>query len=192
MRILLIALALATAGFSHEPSDSWILIDGNNSTVHMSGDTLDLDHAQRAVGKGRGLCFSRDGKTWIISDGKIVARAFALTQPTTELGKKQGELGAKQGALGARQGELGARQGELGRRMGELAGRGAEQETAALEKEMDKLGRKQEELGRQQEALGHQQEILGKQQEAAARVMEAKMKELIEQAVAAGLAKPAP
>jgi len=51
------------------------------------------------------------------------------------------------------------------------------------------MGKKQDELGRQQDALGKQQGELGKQQEKLGREAEVKLKSLLDDAIAKGLAR---
>jgi len=86
-------------------------------------------------------------------------------------GATQEELGELQEALGDLQGKLGELQGEAGGQQGAIGG-------------------KQGELGAQQEKLGEQQEKLGEEQARLAEEASRKMKALIDNALAKGLAKP--
>lgn len=130
------------------------------------------------------------------------------------LGAKQGALGAQQGKLGAQQGNLGSKMGDLGREHAKLAtlqvslamSDGAEADRkradidrqasqldarqAELSKQQEALGRQQEALGSQQEVLGKQQEELGRRQQAASDQADARMRQLIDQAIARGVAQP--
>ncbi len=86
-------------------------------------------------------------------------------------GATQEELGNLQGALGELQGKLGELQGKAGERQGAI-------------------GAKQGELGARQGKLGEQQEKLGEQQERLAKDASQKMKGLLDNALAKGLARP--
>ncbi|MGO8732743.1 MAG: M56 family metallopeptidase [Terriglobia bacterium] len=86
-------------------------------------------------------------------------------------GGTQEELGSLQGALGELQGKLGEIQGKAGERQGEI-------------------GAKQGELGARQGKLGEQQGKLGEQQARLAKEASRKMKGLLDEALAKGLAQP--
>jgi beta-lactamase regulating signal transducer with metallopeptidase domain len=86
-------------------------------------------------------------------------------------GATQEELGELQGALGNLQGKLGEIQGKVGERQGEI-------------------GAKQGELGERQGKLGEQQGKLGEQQARLAKEASKKMKALLNNALAKGLAQP--
>jgi beta-lactamase regulating signal transducer with metallopeptidase domain len=136
------------------------------------------------------------------------------------LGEKQGRLGEEQGRIAAQQGEFAARQAELAGKAAELAARRAafaadtrSGESAATldarQRELDAaraaldqqqpdvagqqaaMGARQAELGRQQAALGKQQEALGRRQQEASAKAEKQMAQLLEEAVAKGLAQKA-
>lgn len=130
------------------------------------------------------------------------------------LGTQQGALGAQQGAFGMQQGVLGTKQAEIAGRQAALAGReqsantAAERrtvddarrqldaETRALEAQMRALDVKMRELDqpmrdldRDMKALSAQMETLGREMEEASRRAEAQMLELIDRAIASGLAE---
>jgi beta-lactamase regulating signal transducer with metallopeptidase domain len=86
-------------------------------------------------------------------------------------GATQGELGELQGALGDLQGKLGEIQSKAGEQQGEL-------------------GAKQGELGERQGKLGEEQGKLGEQQARLAEELSKKMKALLDNALAKGLAQP--
>ncbi len=151
---------------------------------------------------------------------KILKPQRALGKQQGALGGRQGELGSKQGELGARQGHLGAEQGKLGAQVaalaaqqaaltaGDLGGQdGAEERTAQrrelkermheLSDRMDELGSQQKELGARQKELGERQKELGAQQKELghrqreeAHKAEKAMGELLDRAIAQGLAQP--
>jgi bla regulator protein BlaR1 len=208
------AEAVGAAG--DEQREPILYMSGNNVNSIGTGDesTRHIKSLQRKAGGGELLWFRRGGKEYLVRDAATLKRVAEIFAPQTELGRQQGELGAKQGALGAQQGELGSRQGKLGAEQGEL---GAEEARIALDdsrralegdepagearhrelesnmrklaEQQTELGRQQEELGRQQETLGEQQQKLGKLQQRASREAEAKLRILIDQALASGLAQ---
>ena len=144
----------------------------------------------------------------------------ALGRQQGELGGRQGALGGKQGALGAQQGELGARQGELAGQRAMLAGQRAmlaaqssqrehaanaaadsaaddareqalDRQQEALSQQQEALGRQQAELGKQQAALGAQQAALGQRQQQASDQANRQIRQLLDEAIAKGVARPA-
>ncbi len=180
----------ATVVRSRRGEESYVLLS-KDGDVEMSGSTSDAGHARELAGGGSLLWFRRGGREYVVRDPALLAQVDALFAPQRELGKKQGALGAKQGELGARQGALGAKQGALGGRMASLALRGdaAERERDDISRQMEDLGSQQEALGSQQEELGRKQEALGREQERASREAEAKLKPLLDDAIARGVAQ---
>jgi bla regulator protein BlaR1 len=130
-----------------------------------------------------------------------------------KLGDQQGELGAKQGMFGEEMSKLAANLNHITAEQLELSakeirtGSSAEfkEQHAKLESDMRRLNERMEALGRQQEELGHQQEALGREQEKFGRQQEAlgrqqeehakraerELREIIERAIASGIAQPA-
>jgi beta-lactamase regulating signal transducer with metallopeptidase domain len=103
---------------------------------------------------------------------------------TAQLQKLEAEL--KKMSDGGTQEDLGRIQekiGEIQDRIGELQSQAGDQQS--------QLGEKQGALGEQQGKLGEQQGELGRQQEEASRKAAQQMKQLLDEAVAHGLAKPA-
>jgi bla regulator protein blaR1 len=146
---------------------------------------------------------------------KLGAQQGDFGESQGKLGEQQGKLGAEQGMLGDEMSKLAARLNLLNADQLELTAkelRGGERvaeelkaqhaqvekEMRRLSEQMEALGRRQEELGRQQEALGReqekwgrQQEAIGRQQEEVARRAERQLREILERAIATGVAKPA-
>ncbi len=145
---------------------------------------------------------------------RVGAEQGAIGAKQGAVGARQAEIGARQGRIGAEQAEIGARQAEIGARQAALATREVRQaserdqaevraERRALEQKMQDLGRDMEtlgekmdaerqpmdKLGTEMEALGGQMSALGKQMEEASRQAEARMRALIERAVASGTAQ---
>lgn len=79
--------------------------------------------------------------------------------------------------------------GEIQSRIGELQSQAGDQQSQLGEKQ-GALGEQQGKLGDEQGKLGEQQEELGRQQEEASQKASQQMKQLLDQAVAHGLAKP--
>jgi bla regulator protein BlaR1 len=132
----------------------------------------------------------------------------AFGEQQAKLGSQQGRLGEEMGTLAAKMNALTADQLELTAkqlRYGDSERAGLKAQQARLESEMKKIsaqmaelgrrqeefGRMQEELGREQEKFGRQQEALGHQQEEAAKRAEQQLREIMERAIATGLAQPA-
>ncbi|MBB1059582.1 M56 family metallopeptidase [Marilutibacter spongiae] len=125
------------------------------------------------------------------------------------LGERQGAMGARQAAMADRisTGDAQAReqarremevlakeQAELARRM-EVEQRAMEAHSARMEARMapmEALGRQMEDAGKPMEAIGKDMEAVGKQIELAAVRADAQVRRLIDEAFAAGLARPAP
>lgn len=104
---------------------------------------------------------------------------------TAELDKLRAEL--KQLSSGATVEQIGHLQSEIGElqsRIGEIQSQAGEQQS--------ELGRQQGALGQQQGSLGAQQGELGRQQGELARQATQKMKELLDEAIAKGIARPEP
>ena len=110
---------------------------------------------------------------------------------SAELQKLEAEL--KQMSEGGTQEDLGRIQekiGEIQNRIGELQSQAGDQQSQLGEKQ-GALGEQQGKLGDEQGKLGDQQGELGQQQEEAMKKADQQMKQLLDEAVAHGLAKPA-
>jgi hypothetical protein len=166
MTASLCALALlATA------PDAWIYVrDERNSS--MSASMADLKVALKQLKRlGPGyLWFRRDGKQYVVRDGKAMEQIEESVRPQEELGQQQARLGKVQSDLGRQQGAIGLRQAEA-----------SPDEQQELARAQNALGREQNRIGREQEKLGKKQEELGKQ-------TERKVHELIEASLKDGRA----
>jgi hypothetical protein len=126
-----------------------------------------------------------------------------------ELGRQQEALGRRQEALSEQMENADeATQDRLSREMDALSAqqdtlsRQMDVESAAMEtasarmqrnaQPMEALGRQMEEAGKPMEALGKQMEALGKQMDAVSKQAERETLQLIDEAMAKGLAQPAP
>jgi DNA repair exonuclease SbcCD ATPase subunit len=130
------------------------------------------------------------------------ARMEELGRQQEALGEQQEDLGdamaeadaAKQESLSRKMQALSAQQKALAEKMREQS-RVVEAESARMEqnaKPMEALGRQMEEAGKPMEALGKQMDALGNQMDAISRQAEGETLKLIDEAIAKGLAKPAP
>lgn len=187
----------------------WFRRDGREYVVRdpaVLEQAREILEPQRELGRRQGELGARQGE--------LGAEQGELGAQQGELGRRQGELGAEQGELGARMAALAAEQAQLHlRRMNagddehdeiEAEEAAIEERMERLEERMEELGRRQAELGRRQEALGREQGALGnrqealgerqaelgRQQEEAARRAAGQLRELLDRAVAQGLAEP--
>lgn len=133
----------------------------------------------------------------------------AASQRMEELGRQQEALARKQEALAGQMADASdARREQLSREMDALSGqqealsRQMEAESRAMEaasrrmeqnaKPMEALGAQMEEAGKPMEALGKQMEGIGAQMDAVSKQAERETLRLIDEAMAKGLASPAP
>lgn len=194
----------------HDNRDAFVLVkDGHNV---MNGSAQDLK-AARSLDDGKGVLWVRhEGREYVVRDAATLARFHDLHAETMRLGQAQGRLGDQQGKLGERQGELGGRLGEMGERMAALAAEHARQarahagdseaarkareqaelkvrnaqrelETSGVHQEMERLAARQTELAKQQAELGRKQAAASERARREAR-------QLIEQSIRNGIARP--
>jgi predicted nucleic acid-binding Zn-ribbon protein len=133
----------------------------------------------------------------------------AASRRMDDLGRQQETLARKQEALAGQMANAGeARQDELSREMDALSAqqdalsgqmeaqaRIVEAASARMQRNaqpMEALGKQMEEAGKPMEALGKQMEALGKQMDAVSKQAERETLLLIDEAMAKGLAQPAP
>src|SRR5262249_9748644 len=93
--------------FTDDDENSYAIVTGDSNNV--MGSWHDGDSFNKVKGKLHGNCiwFERDGKSYVIDDPALVARAKEYFKPMEELGRQQGELGEEQGRLGEEQGRIG-------------------------------------------------------------------------------------
>jgi bla regulator protein BlaR1 len=160
---------------------------------------------QRKLGEQQGELGARQGELGA-EQGKLGERQGMLGAQQGEIGLRHAEISAQMAEVHVREqrirverlrkgvedrpspdvleAETRAKMGELERQMRELADK-----QDALGRQQEAIGRDQEALGARQEALGAEQEKLGEQQERAARQAERELRELVEGAIASGVAK---
>jgi len=126
------------------------------------------------------------------------ARMGALQGEMRELGRQMGRLGAQMSRarddaerqqIQAQMTRQSARMAELGAQMGE-AGNAAGQRAAR--QDMDDIGRRMDDAGKPMHALGTQMKALGSQMKQESAAADNTVRGLIRDAVARGLARPAP
>jgi hypothetical protein len=142
-----------------------------------SGDWKYIESIKRAV-PGDFLWFRDGGKAYVVQDAQVLAKAIQAWAPVDRLGEQMDVHGKEMD--------------QHGKVMDAL---GKEMDGAAREKRydaMEAIGRKMEQAGKPMHALGKKMEVLGKQMERESHAAEATMRELIREAKAKGLARPAP
>jgi beta-lactamase regulating signal transducer with metallopeptidase domain len=179
-----------------------------NLRKKISGDFIWFEHDEKS--------YIITDQNFVAKAKALFAPEEALAKQQDELGRQQDELGRQQDALGekmegvkvkirditpeleqirARMKELeatGATQEELGRlqsRLGELQSEvGHSQSEAGVGQ--SEIGRRQGELGRKQGELGRRQGELGRQQGELAKKASLQLRQMFEDAIAKGTAKP--
>jgi hypothetical protein len=209
-RLLLALILVAPAVLAHDDDDevetgtAWVLVRDAHSSS-MNGSMKDLKVARRHLHElpAPFLWFRKDGKQYVVRDGKMIDQLQEAARPQEELGAEQARLGQRQAELGQQQAGLGRRQAELGNEQARTAmrrahremngersrpvDREAEQESEETQRELSKA---QQTLGREQEKLGYEQQKLGEQQQKLSRQFQRKVEELIATALQKGAAKP--
>lgn len=189
--------------------------DGGKTWIVQDRDTLARAHAAwepvNRLGEqmdAYGKEMDKHGKA-MEAIGKEMEQAAAGMQPdegrVRELERKMNELGRQMSSLGQQIGKAGSdserdrlndRMNTLGRQMNALG----EQMRAAHESEgqrraqasMDAAGKRMNEAGKPMDALGKKMDALGKQMDQESKAADKTMRSLIRDAMARGLAQPAP
>jgi hypothetical protein len=181
----------------------WVVVRGDGG-VSMHGDTRDLKAARKYFAEFGPdyLWFRREGKAYVVRDGKVIEQIEEARRPQEELGSEQARLGQRQSDLGRQQSQLGRQQSELGQKQARRARADARRQLDGekpgaddddqrdLAKLQQYLSRMQEKLGREQAKLGREQAKMGHQQQALSRELERKIEETIVASLKNGLAKP--
>jgi beta-lactamase regulating signal transducer with metallopeptidase domain len=193
-----------------EPGRAFFVFRQEGEVYTISdGPTLarigEIFEPQRRLGERQGELGARQGALGI-EQGRLGMRQGRLGMQQGEFGGRQAELSAQLAEIEARRQRVAIerlRQGDSRREASERAEEEARARTLGIERqlrelearhealsvEQEALGREQEALGRQQETLGVEQERLGEQQERIARSTERELAELLERAIASGIAK---
>jgi beta-lactamase regulating signal transducer with metallopeptidase domain len=228
--------------------DGYALVREGDHGTNMNGDS---DHwseinAIKPLVKGEFLWFRDGGKSYIVQDADILARANAAWAPVNKLGEQMDVYGQQMDGHGKKMEQLGKqmeasvakfkpdekksreferKMNELGRQMDQLGKRfeqANDAERDRIGREMDALGRQMGELGRKfgdeqrsegnrmaqastedvsrqmreasvpMDELGRKMGALGKDMERESKTADKTVRELIREAQAKGLARPAP
>jgi len=145
----------------------------------------DLDSSLEALLDAAGLALHPAMAAIFISDPDRAGLQLVASHGLDDAGREQ--LSREMEAL-SRQQEALAAQMETQSRVIESAGARVEQNA----RPMEALGRQMEEAGKPMEALGKQMEALGDRMDAVSKQAERETLQLIDEAMAKGLAKPAP
>lgn len=166
---------LSVRGGTDQP---YALVRPGQHGTQGSGNVADwkaIDAAKRAI-PGDFLWFRNDGKAYVVRDAAVLAKVIDAWAPVQRLGDEMDGYGREMEQHGKAMEALG-RQMEQARRQPEAAA---------------SVGRQMKEASRPMEALGKKLDVLGKQVDAEARVAEKTMRTLMRDALAKGLATPAP
>lgn len=228
--------------------EPYALVRDGDHGITMTGDSDDkLDVSQlRSHIKGDFLWFRDDGKSYVIQDPEVLARARAAWAPVDRLGeqmdaygremdqhgkamdalgkemgnaavriepdqakmhaleRQMDELGRKMGKLGeqmafakdeervrlnTQMASLNTQMGALGAQMGAVASSDAQRQSQAS---MNEISRRMNEASKPMNELGRKMNALGKDMERESHAADKTVRALIRDAVARGLAKPAP
>jgi hypothetical protein len=168
------------SGAHHGADGAFALVRGSEHGMNVSGDSGDwneIEAAKRSI-DGEFLWFRDGGKTWVVQDPQVLAKVRAAWAPVDRLGEQMDGHGKQMD--------------QHGKKMDAL---GKEMDSAAREKrfeQMEEIGRRMEQAGKPMHVLGKQMEVLGKQMERESYAAEAATREQIREALAKGLARPAP
>lgn len=181
-----------------EGRDSFALVnpaaDGMTIWAYNKHDYGDIESVKRAMNQ-EFIWFTRDGKSWVITDPAVIRGAHEATRDSDALGARMETLGSQMEVHGDKMEALGAQMEKLsGEHESSPQAEQAEREMDRLSDQQDKLAdqqdaiagrmegttdpKQQEQLSRQMEQLARQQEALARQQETQARIIEADARHL--------------
>jgi len=240
--------ATVRSAASRSRGGGYALVDGDEQQLSISGDGADwqsLKQLRRNI-DGEFLWFHDGGKSWIVQDRDVLARAHAAYEPLERLGRQMNVYGkemeqhgktmnalgkdmsqaaagmqpdqARLQALQGRMNDLGQQMGSLGRQManaddaerrrldGEMKALSAQMSSLgtqmrdasrppgqlAAEQSMKAIGQRMDAAGKPMDAIGKKMDALGKQMDQEGKAADKTMRALIQEAMARGLAKPAP
>src|SRR5919201_4116290 len=112
---LLVLSSAAALAHGEEEELAWVVVRGDRG-ASMHGDMSDLKRARKYFNEygPQYLWFRREGKEYVVRDGKVIDEIDEATRPQEELGNEQSRLGKRQSDLGRQQSQLGRQQSELG------------------------------------------------------------------------------
>lgn len=199
-----VAVAVAIAGIPAvgaadprpgAPAVPYVFFRGANETS-MSANERDVAAARRLRHGAERLLWFRDaGREFVVRDPATLERVAAIQKPVEAIGDAMSALGDQESVIGNAMGVLGERQGALGEAMAALVTQAhgdAGPPQRALEQQMAALDRQMAELRGQLAVLQQQMAALDAKLQAAQRAADAPRRALLEQAIATGVAQPAP
>jgi hypothetical protein len=180
--------------------DAWAPVDRLGEEMNGYGREMD-QHGKVMEALGRDM-EKAAGNIDRKPDRAFERKMAALSRQQEQLGRQMEKLGSQmEDANGARRDSLNRQMEQLGQKMGEL-GRQMEQQSEGYSAQherlqqaqapMEEIGRKMEEAGKPMDALGKQMDVLGKQIEKESQAADKVVRGLIQDAMAKGLAEPAP
>jgi outer membrane murein-binding lipoprotein Lpp len=150
------------------------------SRVNMTGDKVDgadIEGIKRSV-QGEFFWFRKDGKEYIVQDAATLARVRQAWAPMEKTGAEMEKQGKEMGRHGEAMGAYGTRMALAAATFNQA--------------KMEALGKQMEEAGKPMEALGKKMEVLGEQMEAQQKEADRATRGIISEALANGVARPAP
>ncbi|MFC5577839.1 M56 family metallopeptidase [Lysobacter niabensis] len=182
-------------------ANAWVETDKLGARMEALGNEMEV-HGQKMEILGKQM----EQLSEVHTDNPAMEKAAARME---DLGRQQEALASKQAKLAATMVESdSARRDQLSREMDALSRQQdalsqqmdaqsdvMDAESKRMEKQMEPmeaLGRQMEEAGKPMEALGHKMDALGEQMDQLSEKAERETLKLIDDAVARGLAKPAP
>jgi hypothetical protein len=141
--------AVRSFGHKHQGEEPYALVRDGDHGINMSGDSTEWSEVEAIKRNlhGEFLWFRDGGKSWVVQDPSILARANAAWEPVDRLGKQMDAYGKQMDVHGKNM-------EALGRQM-EAAGAKIQPD----EKATHEFERKMEEMGKQMEKLGEQFEF---------------------------------
>ncbi|MDB5749232.1 MAG: hypothetical protein JWP72_4080 [Massilia sp.] len=146
-------------------------------TSGSKSDNAKLEDLKRNV-QGEFLWFRKGGKQYIVQDTALLSRVRQAWAPTEKLGREMEKHGEEMGRHGKAMGALGSDM--------------ALASVTLNRTKMEAIGKQMEDAGKPMEALGKKMEALGERMEAEHALADRTVRGIIKDAVASGLARPAP
>ena len=194
------AYVVQDAGVLAKFIDAWAPVDrlgeemdGYGEQMDQHGEVMealgrDMERAAVSIDRGHDRGLERTMKTL----GREQER---LGRQMEKLGRQMdGATGEQRASLRREMDQLGEKMSELGRQMGQHA-EGMQAEHERMQQAhgpMEEVGRKMKEAGKPMDALGKKMNVLGKQMDAESHAADKVVRALIKDALAKGLATPAP
>jgi beta-lactamase regulating signal transducer with metallopeptidase domain len=191
------------AGVLAQVIDAWAPVDRLGEQMDAYGREMD-QHGKSMEALGRKM--EKVGESTAEAANaplrKGERKIEALGRDQERLGRQMEKLGrqmdgadrARRESLQRQMDELGEQMRAIGREMGEqgAAMRVSHEQIRQAHQPIEEIGRQMEEAGKPMDALGKKMNVLGKQIDAEARTADKVMRGLIRDALAKGLAAPAP